>query len=59
MAKTYFLQIRLTPNDRERIHEAAASEHLDDSTWARQVLLKELDRLLGQRERRTTRRAGS
>jgi predicted DNA binding CopG/RHH family protein len=38
--KSEFLQIRLTPSDRERIARAASSEHLEPSTWARQVLLK-------------------
>ena len=33
--RTAFLQIRLTPADRERIDQAAAAEHLDSSTWAR------------------------
>ena len=44
MAKTEFLQIRLTPEDRERLLRVAATDHLDASTWARQVILKALDR---------------
>jgi hypothetical protein len=40
MAKTEYLQIRLRPEDRERLRQAAAAEYLDVSTWARQVLLK-------------------
>jgi hypothetical protein len=43
MAKTHFLQIRLAPQDRERINRLAAAQHLDASTWARQVLLRALD----------------
>lgn len=42
MPKTEFLQIRLTPEDRRRIGEVAAAQHLDPSTWARQVLLRAL-----------------
>ncbi len=38
--KTEFLQIRLTLEDRERIARVASSEHLEPSTWARQILLK-------------------
>lgn len=45
LPKSEFLQIRLSPADRERIQHAAEQEHLDASTWARRVLLKELDSL--------------
>jgi hypothetical protein len=41
--KTEFLQIRLAADDRRRIEEVAARQHLDASTWARQILLRELD----------------
>lgn len=41
--KTEFLQIRLTQEDRERIARIASSEHLEPSTWARQVLLKSVE----------------
>ncbi len=51
MPKTTFLQIRITPEDRDRLHEVAAAEHLDVSTWARQVLLKAAEKLEGQRHR--------
>ena len=44
MAKTDFLQIRLTPEDRDRVRAAAEAEYLDASTWARRVILEELDR---------------
>ncbi|CAN5835753.1 hypothetical protein BH23GEM6_BH23GEM6_24000 [soil metagenome] len=40
MAKTEFLQIRLTPEDRQRIDRVATAAHLDTSTWARQALLR-------------------
>ncbi len=43
MPKTEFLQIRLTPEERERIWRVAAVEHLEPSTWARSVLLKAID----------------
>lgn len=43
MPKTEFLQIRLTPKDRERVRRAAEREHLDPSTWARQKILQALE----------------
>lgn len=43
LPKSEFLQIRLSPADRERVQRAAEREHLDASTWARRVLLTELD----------------
>lgn len=43
MAKTEFLQIRLTPEDLQRVRRAAEADHLDTSTWARRVILKALD----------------
>lgn len=43
MPKTEFLQIRLSPKEKEKIWRAAASEHLEPSTWARRVLLLKLD----------------
>lgn len=49
MPKTEFLQIRLTPEERQRIETAAGAEHLRASTWARKILLTELDRLEGRR----------
>lgn len=39
MAKTEFLQIRVTPEDRVRIERAASANHLELSTWARQAIL--------------------
>jgi len=51
MAKTEFLQIRLTPKDRERLRRTAEADHLDVSTWARQVILRALDRREAQRRR--------
>lgn len=41
--KTEFLQIRLTQENRERIIRVASGEHLEPSTWARQVLLKAVE----------------
>jgi hypothetical protein len=43
MAKTEFLQIRLTPEDRERLRRAAVSDYLEVSTWARQAILQALE----------------
>lgn len=39
MAKTEFLQIRFSPQDRQRLFHAAAGNHLDPSTWARQLIM--------------------
>ena len=43
MPKTQFLQIRLSPEDLERIRQVAASEYLETSTWARRVVLKAVE----------------
>jgi hypothetical protein len=43
MAKTEFLQIRFSPEDRQRLFNAAAGNHLDPSTWARQILMKAIE----------------
>ena len=40
MAKTEFLQIRVSPKDKRRIEHAAETEFLDASTWARAVILR-------------------
>ena len=45
MAKTEFLQIRCSPEDRERMQKVAEGEHLDLSTWARRVLLQAVSRV--------------
>lgn len=52
-AKTAFLQIRLSPEDKARIERLAKVEHLDASTWARRVLLKKVERVAKEGERRT------
>ncbi len=51
MPKTEFLQIRLSPEDRARVERAAAAAYLDVSTWARQVILRELHRAEPSRSR--------
>ena len=43
MAKTEFLQIRFSPEDRQRLITAAGGNHLDPSTWARQALMKAIE----------------
>jgi len=40
MPKTEFLQIRCSPEDRERFRRIAQAEHLELSTWARRTLLQ-------------------
>jgi hypothetical protein len=39
MEKSRLFQVRMTPDDYERIRAAAAAAHLAAGTWARQVLL--------------------
>ena len=58
MAKTEFLQIRLTSSDRLRVERAANADHLEPSTWARQILLKALDAADNQLERHQATRDG-
>jgi hypothetical protein len=43
MAKTEFLQIRFSPEDRQRLINAATGNYLDPSTWARQIILKAIE----------------
>ena len=43
MAKTEFLQIRLSPDDRDRIWRVAGADHLDPSTWARRIILQAIE----------------
>lgn len=51
MAKTEFLQIRMTPESRQRLSRVAEADHLDESTWARRAILQALDRWEAQEER--------
>lgn len=44
MPKTEFLQIRLSAEDKKRIKRVAQADHLDQSTWARRVVLKAVER---------------
>jgi hypothetical protein len=44
MPKTEFLQIRITPQDRDRFRRVAEAEHLEISTWARRLLLQAAER---------------
>lgn len=50
MAKTEFLQIRLSPQDRDRVIQVANANHLEPSTWARQVILRALDDLTASKD---------
>ena len=40
---TVFLQIRFSPEDRQRLVDAAAGNHLDPSTWARQIIMRAIE----------------
>ena len=44
LAKDKFLVVRLEKKDLERIRRAASADHLETATWARQALLKSLER---------------
>jgi hypothetical protein len=46
--RTEFLQIRITPDDRDLFRRVAEAEHLDVSTWARRVLLQAVDQIEGR-----------
>jgi hypothetical protein len=50
MPRTEFLQIRLSPEDRERLRRVAEADHLDLSTWARRVLLQAAERAADVKE---------
>jgi hypothetical protein len=43
MPRSEFLQIRVSPEDKKRIRRAADADHLDQSTWARQAILKAVE----------------
>ena len=44
MPKTEFLQIRMTPENRQHLSRVAEADHLDESTWARRAILQALER---------------
>ncbi len=44
MAKSEFLQIRMTPEGHQRLRRVAEADHLDKSTWARRAIMQALDR---------------
>lgn len=50
MAKTEFLQIRVSPEDLSKIRQAAEEDHLDTSTWARRVILQAIDKKKSKEE---------
>jgi hypothetical protein len=43
MARESFLQIRLSADDRDRVHRAATAEHLDDSAFSRRIIMKAVE----------------
>jgi predicted transcriptional regulator len=51
MAKTEFLQIRLTPESRQRLSRVAEADHLNESTWARRAILQALEEWEADRAR--------
>ena len=42
-ARTEILHVRLSPEERERLRGLADADHLDQSTWARQAILRAMD----------------
>ena len=58
MAKTDFLQIRVTPEDRARIQRAAVEDYLDASTWARRAILRAVEESERRGGHRSDRAAG-
>ncbi|HEX5438307.1 MAG TPA: hypothetical protein VFW98_14220 [Gemmatimonadaceae bacterium] len=52
MPKTEFLQIRLTPEDRQRLRRVAASEFIEQSTWARRAILRALEQWEAEQRQR-------
>ena len=51
MAKTEFLHIRLSREDKRRVAAAARATHLDASTWARMVILKAVEEVERKEEK--------
>ena len=49
MAKEQFLHIRFSQEDKKRVEAAAKLDHLDTSTWARQLIMRAVERV--ERER--------
>lgn len=45
MAKEQFLHIRFSQKDKKRVAAAATVNHLDTSTWARQVIMRAVERV--------------
>ena len=43
MAKEQFLHIRFSQKDKKRVAAAATANHLDTSTWARQVIMRAVE----------------
>lgn len=42
--KSDFLHIRLSPEDKQRVLRVARASYLDGSTWARQVIMRAVER---------------
>ena len=45
MAKEQFLHIRFSQQDKKRVAAAATENHLDTSTWARQMIMRAVERV--------------
>ena len=52
MAENLRFQMRWTLQERKLIREAAAIEKLRVSTWVRQMLLKEAEKVIREREKK-------
>ena len=43
MAKSKFLQVRVSDEDKKRIERAARAHYIDTSTWARMTIMQAVD----------------
>lgn len=44
MAKSKFLQVRLSEEDKKRIERVARAHYIDTSTWARMTIMQAVDK---------------
>lgn len=51
MAKSKFLQVRVSEEEKARIERAAQAHYIDTSTWARMKIMQAVDAWERQKER--------
>jgi antitoxin component of RelBE/YafQ-DinJ toxin-antitoxin module len=52
LAKSKFLQIRVSDEEKARIERAARAHYIDTSTWVRMTVMRAVDNWEGRKERR-------